>query len=188
MINNFGYLGLIIGPMYSGKTTHIINLYKKFKNDNIPTLVINYAEDTRYHKSLLSSHDKVMIPCYSCYNIEEVINEVNIEKFKVFLINEGQFFNDLKENIIKLVEKYKKTVYICGLDGDFKRNGFEQLTSLIPYSDEIIKKYSICKYCEKNTKALFSHRITNETEIKVIGSDNYIPLCRNCYLPENFNL
>jgi thymidine kinase len=186
-MNNSGYLSLIIGPMYSGKTTHLIDLYKKYENDNIPTLVINYAEDTRYHKSLLSTHDKIMIPCFSCYNIEEIMNEFNIHTYKVFLINEGQFFNHLKENVIKLVEKYKKTVHVCGLDGDFRRNGFEQITSLISYSDEIIKKYSICKYCKINTRALFSHRISNETEIKVIGSDNYIPLCRNCYLTYNQN-
>lgn len=177
-----GYLTLIIGPMYSGKTTSIIELCRKYELSNLRTLVINYAEDRRYHDSMLSTHDKVMIPCKNIINLSDIVDEETINNYDVFLINEGQFFSDLKDNVLKLVETHKKTVYVCGLDGDFKRNGFEQMMLLVPLADEIIKKYSICKGCMNGTRALFSHRITNEKEVKVIGSDNYIPLCRECYL------
>lgn len=184
-ITHSGYLSLIIGPMFSGKTTTLINLYKKYTLSNIPTIVINYIEDKRYHNSKMSTHDKVMVPCNSYYKLNECINEKNIEKYDVFLINEGQFFSDLKDTVIKLVETYKKTVYVCGLDGDFKRNKFNEIMDLIPLCDEVIKKKSICKKCRDGTMAIFSHRITNETCIKVIGSENYIPLCRNCYIKYN---
>lgn len=177
-----GYLSLIIGPMYSGKTTSIIELTRKYELSNLKTIVINYAEDKRYHENMLSTHDKVMIPCTNILNMSEIMNNETIAKYDVFLINEGQFFSDLKETVMELVETYKKTVYVCGLDGDFKRNGFESIISLIPLADDIIKKYSICKICKNGTKALFSHRVSNETDIKVIGASNYIPLCRECYI------
>ena len=185
IINKTGSLTLIIGPMYSGKTSSILDLYRKYGFSKINTLVVNFEEDKRYHESMMSTHDKTMIPCINVLNIRDIMTPENISNNQVFLINEGQFFNDLHECVIELVETHNKTVYVCGLDGDFKRNGFEQIISLIPLADEIVKKYSICKGCEDGTRALFSHRITNETEVKVIGSDNYIPLCRTCYLRYN---
>ena len=149
------------------------------------TFVINYAEDTRYHDTMLSTHDSIMIPCKNIFKIKDIMTDDIISNNEVFLINEGQFFDDLKDNVMLLVEKYKKNVYVCGLDGDFKRNGFEQIISLIPLADDIIKKYSICKSCSNGTRALFSHRISNEEQVKVIGAENYIPLCRKCYI--NYN-
>ena len=184
-INKIGTLTLIIGPMYSGKTSTILDLYRKYGFSKISTMVINYAEDTRYDNTKLSTHDKIMIPCVNTIHLREVITDDILDEYDVFLINEGQFFSDLKECVMELVERYCKTVYVCGLDGDFKRNGFSQIIDLIPLCDEVIKKFSICKGCEDGTKALFSHRISNETEIKVIGSSNYIPLCRKCYIKYN---
>lgn len=177
-----GTLTLIIGPMYSGKTSAILDLYRKYGFSKIPTMVINYAEDTRYSETMLSTHDKIMIPCVNLITLNDIITRENLEKYQVFLINEGQFFGDLKDCVIELVEKYNKCVYVCGLDGDFKRNGFPQILELIPYSDHIIKKTSICKGCEDGTNALFSHRLSKEKQVKVIGHDNYIPLCRKCYI------
>jgi thymidine kinase len=57
------YLELIIGPMFSGKTSRIIEIYKQASFCNIPIAVINHSIDNRYDDSLLSSHDKIKIPC-----------------------------------------------------------------------------------------------------------------------------
>ena len=57
------YLELIIGPMFSGKTSEIIEIYKKCVFCNISVSIINHIIDKRYHESMLSSHDKVMVPC-----------------------------------------------------------------------------------------------------------------------------
>lgn len=173
-----GYLELILGPMFSGKTTRLIDLYNEFyKTSNIK--VINYSGDTRYHSSMLSSHDKVMIPCIFTSTLSEVCEESHLNDIDIVLINEGQFFPDLYETVTNLVEIHKKKVYVCGLDGDFKRNKFGALLDLIPLSDAVIKLSAKCKECQCN--AIFSHRLTQENEQVVIGSDNYIPLCRHCY-------
>jgi thymidine kinase len=102
----------------------------------------------------------------------------------VVLINEGQFFPDIEEQVRALVEKEHKRVFICGLDGDFERKPIGQLQNLFPLCDEIIKLKSLCSICRDGTPGIFSFRITNEVDQVVIGSSNYIPLCRKCYNSE----
>lgn len=179
-----GYLELIIGPMFSGKTTYLLSLHTQYKLSSMNICVINYDEDTRYHPTMLSTHDKQMIQCNHTHKLTHFFNNNIIEHNDVFLINEGQFFPDLYDIVTYLVDIRKKIVHICGLDGDFKRNMFGDMLKLIPLCDKITKKKAICMRCANGTKALFSHRITDETTIKVIGSSNYIPLCRSCYLHE----
>lgn len=187
-----GYLGLYIGPMYSGKTSKLIELYKQFTFCGVNTMTINYAEDTRYSNNMLSTHDMNMIPCIMATTLSEVVNIIDksreeIEKAKEFmnariiLINEGQFFKDIVEWVTVAVCKYNKCVYICGLDGDFKRQLFGNWLDLIPLCDSVEKLHSFCNGCKKR-QALFSHRISSEKEQKVIGADaKYVPLCRKCY-------
>jgi thymidine kinase len=185
-IMNSGYLELIIGPMFSGKTTRLIDIYYKTIDDNKVAFTINYSGDTRYHDSMLSSHDKRMIPCTFTSTLTSLWNSnivENIHNADVILINEGQFFPDLYEVVLALVEQYGKIVYVCGLDGDFKRQPFGQLMQLIPLCNNILKLHSKCSMCNKD--ALFSHRTSNETTQIVIGSSNYKPLCRGCYLDSN---
>ena len=181
-----GYLELIIGPMYSGKTSKLLELYKQFTFCGIKTLVINYDEDTRYSDTQLSSHDKIMIPCKQANSLSRDISITDQEfiEAQVILINEGQFFKDIVEWTKTAVEKYNKSVYICGLDGDFKRNSFGQWLDLLPFCDKVTKLHSYCSLCKKNL-AIFSHRLTGETAQKIIGSDNYVPLCRGCYVNSN---
>lgn len=174
-----GYLELIVGPMFSGKTTRLIDIYNEKYAENKNIKVINYSGDTRYHDSMLSTHDKVMIPCVFANKIKDVCDEHTIQQYDIILINEGQFFSDLYESTYELVEKYKKQVYICGLDGDFKRNKFGQMLELIPICDKIIKLSATCVRCKQ--PAIFSKRLSTEEQQVVIGSSNYEPMCRFCY-------
>jgi thymidine kinase len=177
-----GYLELIIGPMYSGKTSKLLEIYKQCKLCDISVCVINHSLDNRYHDSMLSTHDKIMIPCMNIDNLSELWfnnNEI-IRNSDVILINEGQFFNNLY-NIVNDMLKNKKVVYICGLDGDFERKKFGEILDLIPLCDKVNKLTSLCSICKNGTPAIFSMRITNEKEQTVIGSDNYLPVCRVCY-------
>lgn len=182
-----GGLYMYVGPMYSGKTSKILDLYKQFKFCGVKTAVINFGEDTRYSQTMLSTHDKTMIECIMSNTLTEafpigtVSGNTKIADIEVFLINEGQFFPDIVEWVKTVISPpYNKRVYVCGLDGDFKRNPFGNWLDLIAYSDEVHKLTSICHTC-RCKPAIFSHRITEETQQKVIGSDAYIPLCRQCY-------
>jgi thymidine kinase len=134
---------------------------------------------------MLSTHDKVIIPCIFAEKVGSLLSHEDIINASVILINEGQFFEDIYETVLTLVEQMHKKVFVCGLDGDFKRCKFGNLLDLIPYCDNIVKLHSNCANC--NIDAIFSHRITREKNQVVIGSDNYMPLCRQCYYNENKN-
>lgn len=196
-----GYLEIIKGPMFSGKTTRIMDIYKKYSFCDIKTMVINYEKDIRYSENMLSSHDKIMIPCIKSLTLNEIVNITDASavateslpasvsgkyaleflEAKAILINEGQFFPDIVEWVKLAVEKYHKNVYICGLNSDFKRNKFGNWLDLETISDNIVLLHSFCGCCKKRP-AIFSHRLSNESAQEVIGSDCYIPVCRKCYI------
>jgi len=190
-----GYLEIIIGPMFSGKTSKLLDIYKQCKFCNISVAVINYEEDTRYHETMLSTHDQIMIPCIQTDYLDKLWykpkeRQENYDKLKeqyeiiknadVILINEGQFFWDL-QIIVKDMLNSKKKVYVSGLDGDYMREKFGSILELIPLCDKVTKLTSLCGICKNGTPGIFSLRLTKESEQKVIGANNYTPVCRNCY-------
>jgi thymidine kinase len=179
MSTDNAYLELIIGPMFSGKTSRLVDIYKQCLFCNISVSVINHSIDIRYHDTMLSTHDKVMIPCIKTKNISEIINIISTSQ--VIIINEGQFFDDLYPMVVSLLEKGKK-IYVGGLDGDFERKKFGQILDLIPLCDKVSKLTSLCSICKNGTPGIFSKRITMEREQTIVGSDNYIPVCRKCYI------
>ena len=181
-MNNTGYLAVYLGCMYAGKTSKLISIYNKNKTAGISTCVINYIEDKRYHDNKLSTHDRKMIECLSVRKIYDVFeNDPNLlEQTEAFIINEGQFFSDLYEVVKLLVNEHNKKVYVCGLDGDYQMRKFGQILDLVPICDEVVKLHAVCTICK--APASFTKRITQETEQKVIGSDNHIPVCRMCHL------
>jgi thymidine kinase len=181
--NNEGYLELILGPMFSGKTSTLKKIYDQCIYCNIPVMVINYEADNRYcDASFMSTHDKIMIPCVKGLSILEILeqNKEKVNESEVILINEGQFFKDI-DTVIHLVEDLHKRVYICGLDGDFKKNKIGSLLDLIPHCDNVYKLKSLCSECRNGKSGLFSYRITDETHQVVIGVENYKPVCRACF-------
>jgi len=178
-----GYLELFIGPMFSGKTSKLLEIYKQCKFCNIPVAVINHAADKRYHNTMLSTHDGNMIPCIQTDDLLttwDCKENKELNDAKVILINEGQFFPHLYDVVYDML-KNKKTVYVCGLDGDFERKKFGQILDLIPICDNIIKLSSLCSICKNGNPGIFSMRITNDKQQTVIGSENYLPVCRFCY-------
>ena len=83
MSNATGYLELILGPMFSGKTSKLLEIYKQCSFCNIAVAVINHCVDIRYHDSLLSTHDKIMIPCIQTASIRSVWGNQDINTFNV---------------------------------------------------------------------------------------------------------
>ena len=178
-VNNSAYLEINVGPMFSGKTSKLIEIYKKYSYCNIKVLPINHSSDNRYSDNMLSSHDRNMIPCVKTSLLFD-IDEAVLNSSQVILINEGQFFPDLYDFVTAMLQN-KKKIYIFGLDGDFERKRFGTILDLIPLCDNVYKLHSLCGLCKTGKRGIFSKRITNETSQVVIGSDNYIPCCRECY-------
>lgn len=174
-----GYLELILGSMYSGKTSKLVKLYEQITFCNNSVIVLNHSSDNRYSLTELETHDHKTIPCVFYSSIQIFIDSENIDEYDYILINEGQFFEDIE--LVKELVNSGKHIYICGLDGDFKRNKIGNLLELIPFADNFYKLKSMCVKCRDGTKAVFSHRVSQEDQQVLVGSSNYIPLCRTCY-------
>ena len=130
-LSNSGFLEVILGPMFSGKTTRIIDIYNSEYQQGKNIMVINYSGDTRYHDTMLSTHDKIMIPCIFTNTLTDVCNVNDIKDIDTILINEGQFFDDLYESVNYLVNVKDKKVYVCGLDGDFQCREFGSILKIV---------------------------------------------------------
>ncbi|MDA7464556.1 hypothetical protein N8996_07195 [Candidatus Poseidonia alphae] len=189
MSNKPNELKLFIGPMFAGKSTHLISDYKNALANNLRPLVITHSSETRYSDDNLSSHDKIQIKCLKFNSITSFINSINNKEFSndydLILFDEAQFFQDILL-VVSIVETYNVSVNIYGLDGDFKREKFGNLLDIIPFCDEIKKLKANCNNC--GNKAIFSFRIANNDNQVLIGSsESYIPLCRLCYLSKTRN-
>ena len=177
---NGGYLELIVGPMFSGKTSKLLTIKRQYEVCDISCCIVNHITDKRYHQTKISTHDRVMGECLNMKDLSGLYDL--LEQYEVFLINEGQFFDDLVDVVIKMVDGYNKKVYVCGLDGDYKRYKFGHILDLIPFCDKIVKLTALCKRCKNGTAAIFSHRLSKEKEQTKVGTKNYIPLCRKCFI------
>lgn len=177
------YLEIILGSMFSGKTSRLVEIYKQCVFCNISVVAINSALDTRYDAELLSTHDNIKIPCIRANKLADVWaldTAYAVLSSRVVLINEGQFFPDLYA-VVESMLRSGKQVYVCGLDGDFERKKFGQMLDLVPLCDKVYKLKSLCSLCRDGTRGIFSKRLCADTQQTVVGSDNYLPVCRACY-------
>lgn len=177
-----GYLEIAVGPMFASKTSWLVRLYNQYKVYTNKIVVVNYIADKRYGENdkTLSTHDLCKIPCIQTENLNDLVISDDID---VILVNEGQFFHDIVDWTKKMVDEKNKKIYICGLDGDYRREKFGKLLDLIPLCDKITKVTALCGICKDGTKALFTFRKGNSTEQVLIGEkDHYLPVCRKCYI------
>jgi thymidine kinase len=183
-----GYLKVILGSMFAGKTTNLINEYNCHKACGFKCCFINHAYDDRYDSGLIKTktHNNMEIANDFSVNLlseifdkELMIENINIQ-YDVYFINEGQFFDDLYEWVDWLVNCKNKKVFVCGLDGDYKRKKFGTILDIIPLCDDLVKIKAICHNCKK-ADGLFTCRLSDETEQILVGTTNYCSLCRQCY-------
>jgi thymidine kinase len=178
-----GHLTLIIGPMYSGKSTKIINYIRKFKSIDKKMIVVKHILDNRYSDNYISSHNLDKEPCICVNDLNYVFNFNDYENSKIIIIEEGQFFDNLIIPIKKMIDVDKKIVIVSGLNGDSNRNSFGDILNLIPFADNIDFCTSLCKKCSNGTPGIFSKKIVNDDKQILVGSnESYISVCRNHYL------
>jgi thymidine kinase len=119
---------------------------------------------------MIYTHDSVPIPCIKLRVLNTFEND-----YDIVLINEAQFFYELKKFVIDALSR-RKIVYLFGLDGDFKQEVFGEMVELIPMADSYVKLYARC-LC--GNKASFSKR-NNDNNEQYAPHDSYRPACRTC--------
>ena len=188
-----GRIELIIGCMYSGKTTELLRLIKRYSSIKKKMLIINYEGDNRYgdkNDNTIYTHDKNGIEANHISNLDDIKNKLSLRRIyqeaDIIFINEGQFFDKLFEFTVNAADNDNKTIIICGLDGDYKREPFGDILKLIPQAEKITRLEALCKVCNNGTSAIFTRRIIESSEQKLIGGEeSYIPVCRKHYKCNN---
>jgi len=191
-------LEIILGTMFSGKTTYLINKLVLLADLNFKILYININFDNRSnykfstHNTLISYENlmnkesiKRNVNMYKA-NKDELL-KINYKEYDVIMIDEGQFFSNIVD-FVKILLKEKKIIYVASLKADFKGEKFGEVIDLIPISDDVIILNAVCAICAKekiNNNAIYSMRIINNNNEKVCigGGDKYMPVCR-CHYSE----
>ncbi|KAK9805146.1 hypothetical protein WJX72_001854 [[Myrmecia] bisecta] len=173
-----GSIELIIGPMFSGKSTELVRRVRRHKAAGRLCLLVNSRRDNRYSEGqAVVTHDKTELTATSIDCLAEVQNAA--WQYSVIAVDEGQFMPDLVE-FAELWANEGKTVIIAALDATFQRLPFKQVVELIPRAEEVSKLKAICHNCRK--EAAFTKRIAPETDVTLVGgADKYVAACRNCH-------
>ena len=174
-----GKIELILGPMFSGKSTRLIGLIRKYTYKAKKTIMIKFFADKRYsEKSEVVTHDLLKYDSIDCKNLGDHFEK--IKNYDVIGIDEGQFFPDLVEICEKLA-LMKKTVIIAALNGDFRMEPFPVVAKIISKADKIKLLKAYCFNCHKD--AHYTLRIVQSNETVLIGAgEAYKPACRECHI------
>lgn len=177
-------LDLYLGPMFAGKSTAILGEIRRSEFIGRKILCLTSNLDTRYGTSgSIITHNKEHYPALATGTLLDIQRLASFHQADCVIVEEAQFFPDLKEFIISSVEVYNKHVICSGLDGDSNRQPFGQLLDLIPYCDSVIKFKALCTRCKDGKEAIFTYRKPGapQTQVNVAGADQYEPLCRKHY-------
>ncbi len=181
-----GSLDMIIGPMFSGKTTELIRRIRFAKLIGKRVVVISHCIDLRYtRENTITSHDFIQEACVKVAKLTDIYSLDEYLNADMIFIEEAQFFDDLDSFTRISVERYNKMVVISALDGDYLRRPFQQVVNLIPFAENVRKMNAICMKCCDGTLASFSKRMISQAEnastIMVGGVKEYMSVCRKHY-------
>jgi len=180
-----GRLELILGCMFSGKSSEIIRRIRNHRVIGRKILIINHSSDIRYistdenREHAVISHNKDTESAVPLTELKHMFELDDYRTSEIIFIEEAQFFPDLYETVYRAVNEDHKYLVVAGLDGDFRCQPFETIR-LVPIADQVDKLTAFCVTCRNGTPAIFSKRIdTRDTTREVVGgSDKYIPVCR----------
>lgn len=182
-------LELIIGPMFAGKSSAILQRVKREQSIGTKVLIVTSAIDTRYvaNVNLVKTHDSQVVEAVGIRNIDDIFQIKEFEEASLVIIEEAQFFMRLYDTVRNIVEEARKNVVVVGLDGDSDRKPFGEILQLIPLCDSVTKLKALCKRCAFGTgtrkDAIFSACFTGkEGQVSVGGDDKYEAVCRNHFI------
>lgn len=185
-------LQLVLGPMFSGKTTELIRLLKRHQYANRKVLLIKHSIDSRYGNPMqCNTHDGLSMPAISGDDKSLMVSCSDIaSQADVIGVDEGQFYNNL-HHVVEVWLDLGKTVIISALDGDYNREIFPQVAKLIPLANSFSKLTAVCSNPGCSKDGIYTAKKTHATSrlIEVGGAELYHTLCRECYMkdPSKYN-
>lgn len=183
-----GKLYLNIGPMSSGKTSHLIQKCTELEQQGIATIVLRSSLDTRSGKSCVTSQNGSNHPCIALENLmtNNDLFEAIVSYVQVIFLDEAQFFDrGLVDFCRAMTDIHGKCVYVYALNGDSDRAAFGYVHDLYSLADDIVMYKGFCATCQRGKPGVFtSCKVEKNGQQLLVGHQGveYITQCRECYV------
>jgi len=176
-----GWIEVIAGPMFSGKSEELIRRVTRYHLARVPTQTFKPSLDTRYAVSEVVSHSRLSTGATPVADSGELLRSVE-DRTVIVGIDEGQFFDDGLVEVAEMLAGAGKNLIIAGLDLDYLGRPFEPIPSLMLRAEYVTKSLAVCHKC--GGAGLFTQRVVQSDDLVVLGAtDAYEARCRRCYDP-----
>ncbi len=173
-----GWIEVICGSMFSGKTEELIRRLKRAKFAKLKVEIFKPQIDNRYHEDEVVSHDRNSISSTAVPSSSQIILLAN--GIDVVGIDEAQFFDHEIVNVCNQLASQGVRVIVAGLDMDYMGKPFGPMPALLSTAEYITKVHAICVEC--GDLAHHSYRFSQNNDLVLVGEqDSYKPLCRSCF-------
>lgn len=175
-----GRIEVILGCMFSGKSTELLRRLRRWKAVGFNVLTINHTLDVRTGDSV-KTHDNVSSDALKLSALLSIIDTDIFKTNQIIGIDEAHFFEDLLEFVL-VAEKAGKTLIISGLDGDYRREPIGDILKIIPLCDEVVKLHALDMIDRDGSPGIFSKRIVSgDAQILVGAQESYKAVSRKNY-------
>lgn len=172
-------LTVITGPMFSGKSEKLIDVYNKIYNKET-VIAFKPSKDKRDGTYIRTRGNSVKVPAKVIQDYKEILD---YKDYKVILIDEAQFIKGNSKILSYLSEVKRCDIYVAGLTLTSEQLIFGSLANILLSADRVINLTASCHYCGRPAK--FTKCLVDKIETELIGSDEYVPICGQC-LYENY--
>jgi len=173
-----GWIEVVCGSMFSGKTEELIRRLKRAKIANMHVGIFKPFIDIRYHSGKIVSHDENTVNATPVKGSNEIL--AHGEPYNVVGIDEALFFDEEIVTVCEILANAGKRVIVAGLDMDYTGKPFGPMPALLSVANFVTKLHAVCIKC--GGIASYSHRISSNTDQVVLGEkDHYEARCRKCF-------
>jgi len=173
-----GWIEVVCGSMFSGKTEELIRRLKRAKIANLKVEIFKPGIDIRYDEIKVVSHDANSIHSTPINNSQEIL--LLSQDVDVVGIDEAQFFDAEITSVCETLATRGVRVIVAGLDMDYLGKPFGPMPALLATADFITKLHAICVRCG-NIANISYRKTTQEGQVLLGETDVYEPRCRKCY-------
>jgi thymidine kinase len=173
-----GWIEVIVGSMYSGKTEELIRRLRRAQIARQRVEIFKPAIDQRYAPDAIVSHSELRIPSRAVSQAKEILRHAH--EADVIGIDEGQFLGADLVAVVETLARKGKRVIVAGLDQDYRGRPFEPMPELLAIAEYITKTLAICMVCGAPANRTY-RKVSKGGRVVVGGTDLYEARCRQCF-------
>ena len=175
---NRGWIEVIVGSMYSGKTEELIRRLRRAQIARQRVEIFKPQIDDRFGRDHIVSHSELRIPSRAVKSARDILRHA--DEAQVIGIDEGQFLGSDLVPVVETLARRGKRVIVAGLDQDYRARPFEPMPQLLAIAEYITKTLAICVVCGQPANRTY-RKVKRAGRVVVGGADLYEARCRRCF-------